>query len=376
MRICILNITSGNMCWGYRNYLTHLLPRLAVHPDVEALLVGVPQTIDVSQWRKRAPSVEWLTVGSALLTRGREVGQKARKAVEQFSPDVIFIPTARYWSFGDVPAVSMVRNMMPATRAYSAHLLDYAKNWARFIQMRSAVKRSSRVIAVSQFVGNYLSSNLAVPTEKIGVVHHGIESSHGGTPQRPASIPDDWCGRFVFVAGSIYPYRGLEDIIFAWDHMDAAVRPPVVIAGFIGHGVRKYYNHLRSLLHTRNLESQIRFVGPLTKEEMVWCYRDCTAFLMTSRVEACPNIALEAMASGCLCVSTDSPPMPEIFGDAALYYPAGDASVLVERVLPVLQWADDRRDKAKRVAVSRAREFTWEACCDQTVRELQKVLPQ
>jgi len=46
MRICVMNITSGNMCWGYRNYLAHLIPRLVANPEVEGLVVGIPQTID------------------------------------------------------------------------------------------------------------------------------------------------------------------------------------------------------------------------------------------------------------------------------------------------------------------------------------------
>jgi len=243
--------------------------------------------------------------------------------------------------------------------------------------MRRAAHRASRVIAVSQFVRTYLSDTLHVPSEKIGVVYHGTELSHDEAPQRPAHIPDNWRGKFAFVAGSVYPYRGLEDVILAWDRMGhSTICPFVAIAGFVGHGMKRYYEHLKALLHSRKLDSQIHFIGALSKAEMAWCYENCAAFVMTSRVEACPNIALEAMAHGCLCVSTDNPPMPEIFGDAARYYPAGDAVVLAQRVLDVLQLPSGRQEQAKRLAIARAAKFSWEACCNQTVRELQKVLTQ
>jgi glycosyltransferase involved in cell wall biosynthesis len=123
-----------------------------------------------------------------------------------------------------------------------------------------------------------------------------------------------------------------------------------------------------------NLDARVRFTGVLNRDEMTWCYRNCSAFLMTSRVEACPNIALEAMGHGCLCVSTSNPPMPEIFQDTALYYPAGDAEALAQKVLHSLQLSGSHREVIRRFAVARAAEFTWEACCDHTVCELQKVL--
>lgn len=376
MRICMLNITSGGMSGGYKTYLSNLVPRLAVHPEIEALLVGTPESVDCSEWRKRAPSAAWLPLKSTLCARGREVGPKAREAIGNFAPDVIFIPTARYFTLDDTPVVNMIRNMMPTTLGYTAYCLEWARNWARLRQMRIAVRRSNRVIAISQFVKDYLSGELGIAKEKIGVVYHGSESNGNQAAERPGVIPADWSGRFVFTAGLIYPYRGLEDLIEAWSHLRCFPdRPPLVIAGKVGQGMSRYYARLQRLVRERNLESHVQFAGVLTRPEMEWCYRHCSMFVMTSRIEACPNIALETMGHACLCVSTDNPPMPEIFGDAARYYSAGDADALAKHILHVLQLPSDRQEQIRRLAVARASQFTWETCCHQTVCELRKVLP-
>jgi len=359
------------MCWGYRNYLTELVPRVASHPSVDAVLVGMPQSVDVSHRDHLGDTVELISLRCTLAARGREVNRPEKRKIERFSPDVIFIPTARHWRLNGIPVVNMVRNMMPATRAYSRDYIEYAKNWARLIQMRQAVHKARRVIAVSKFVGRYLCEDLGVASENIGIVYHGTPQPCGRRAKRPVLVSDEWRRRFVFMAGSIYPYRGIEDVILACARMKSP--PYVVIAGFVGHRMGKYHDRLKELVQTTRLSSQIRFVGALTREEMGWCYQNCAAFVMSSRVEACPNIALEAMAHGCVCISTLNPPMPEIFGDAARYYAAGDSAELVEQLTAALHLSVAQQEEARHEAIATAAKFSWDACCEKTIEELQKV---
>jgi len=265
--------------------------------------------------------------------------------------------------------------MLPATLEYSAYPLEWIRNWGRLRQMQSAVRRSDRVIAISQFVRGYLTETLGVAEDRVGVVYHGIDAVDNFDIQQPVSILSDLEGRFVFTAGVIYPYRGLEDLIVAWEQLgDGSDRPPLVIAGKIGQGMSRYYSRLIRMVEERGLASHIRFVGLLDRGEMAWCYRNCAAFVMTSRVEACPNIALEAMAHGCLCISTDNPPMPEMFGEAARYYRAGAADQLAQHIRDGLALLPGQREEIRRNALARTGQFTWQACCEATIRELREAI--
>jgi len=371
----MLNITSGGMSGGYRKYLLKIVPRLAAHPQVQALLVGMPESVDFSQLRGAVPALEWLPLKCTLFTVAREIDRCARKVIERFSPDVLFLPTARYWSLDSIPVVNMVQNMKPMMLGYTAYRMEWIKNRARFRQMRKAVERSNRVVAISQFVKDYLTGELGVPETKVGVVYHGIELNCGQAEERPACIPEDGSGRFVFTAGAVYPYRGLEDLIEAWRLLRGLPGLPVLaIAGEVGNGMSRYYGRLNRLILKNKLDSHIRFMGVLTQSEMMWCYRNCSAFVMTSRVEACPNIALEAMANGSLCVSTENPPLPEVFQDAASYYPAGEPDRLAERIREILGLPGEQQRSIRDRACARAACFSWESCCDRTVAELRKVV--
>ena len=94
---------------------------------------------------------------------------------------------------------------------------------------------------------------------------------------------------------------------------------------------------------------------------------------MTSRVESFGQIALEAMANGCICVSADNPCLPEIFEDAAVYYPPKNGKALAEAVLSVLAWNSHQRNEASERARQQAAKFSWDVCAEKTMAALAKV---
>ncbi len=367
----MLNITSGGMSGGYKTYLSRLVPLLARHQQVEALLVGMPEKVDIGEWKDRAPSVQWLPLRCAVTTKGREVSRNTRETIEQFSPDVFFIPTSRYFAMNGTPVVSMVRNMMPMMPQHSIPGMERLRNWGRWRQMRHAVERSSRVIAVSHFVRDHLTSKTGLAQDRVGVVYHGVDVKLDHDARKPPAVPYCPSVGFVFTAGEIYAYRGLEDLVRAWARLrHLSNLPPLVIAGGTGQGMNRYYNGLERLVQKAGLDSQIHFVGRLAPREMAWCYRNCSAFVMTSRVEACPNIALEAMAHGCISIAADNPPLPEMFHRAALYYPPGDCEVLADRIQEALQLAAPQKRRFRECALQRATRFDWALCAERTVAEL------
>src|SRR5207244_1201704 len=141
--------------------------------------------------------------------------------------------------------------------------------------------------------------------------------------------------------------RGLEDLLVAAG--DSKRIKPVVIAGADDTTVPGYARGLR-----QRAGSDVIWTGPLTDPEMAWCYDNCSTFVMTSRVEACPNVGLEALSHGCIVVSADNPPLPEIFGVAAVYYQARVPSSLTSQLESVVAWQTLQRDHMSATAKARA----------------------
>ena len=365
MRVAIVNLTRGGLSGGYVKYLRRMVPRLARHPDVEELDVFVPepvrQRLRGESWQIRSWSAEDIRRGFRGL----------KQTVQERRPDVVFIPTASWLHFGATPVVVMVRNMEPLEVPFGGNpLREAVKNLGRRRMARRACRQATRVIAVSRHVGEFLTRRWHVAPDKIGVVYHGVDvPTSAPPPVRPAQL-DDPVPPLMFAAGSIRPARGLVDVIDALAQLRKAGSPLIaLVAGGVDTGMKAHVRRLAARAGSVGVADRIIWAGQLTEAEMRWCYEFSTAFVMTSRAEACPNVALEAMSHGCACVSVDRPPMPEFFGPAALYYQAGDANGLTRAVMSLMSRPNTQME-LKAAAFARARTFDWQATAERTVAEL------
>ncbi len=368
MKIAMINMTGGGMSGGYRAYLSNILPRLAGHPQVEAVLCLAPVTLPIRDWLPVLPSV---TFGSCAPFRfGRHHPDASlRRLVKQFSPDVIFAPVERYLHFTGVPFVTMVQNMGPMVAIAGNPIYERLRYVLQRSEAKYAVRHASRVIAPTTFVRSFLVERWKIPTERLSVVHYGsVAKRFPGMMRKPTSIPDEWTGRFIFTAGSLEPYRGLEDLIEAYSMLDGCHGiSGIVIAGEARKTMIPYYNKLRIWMRRRGIAERILWVGHLDQGAMSWCYQHCRLFSMTSRVESFSIIALEALAHGCISVVANNPPLPEIFGSTAHYYTPKDPRDFARTANAVLSWNHIERQRASQLAEARAATFSWDTAAGQTV---------
>ena len=376
MKIAIINLTAGGMSGGYRKYLENILPRMAVSNSVEEILCATPPSIGIQSWFSFLLKVNFISCKPFNFIN-YVPERELKKALEMFSPDIIFIPIERCFKFNRVPIVNMIQNMEPfADNLNKNSFSNRCRLSIQRIVARRAIEKSNRVIAISKYVKEFLMYNWNIPEDKIGLVYHGIEIPQLKEYIRPKNIPKGWEGNFLFSAGSIRPARGLEDMLEAMKYLSLkkAEIKGLVIARNISSNMISYQNKLKKWIQAQNLSSKIFWVGNLNEKEMNWCYRNCIAFIMTSRVEACPNIALEAMAHGCISISSDNLPLPEIFGDAAIFYPPKRGELLAEAIKSVSKWDNHRRGEASNKAMERAAEFSWDVAVERLLTEFKKAI--
>lgn len=171
---------------------------------------------------------------------------------------------------------------------------------------------SNMQVAVSRFVADSF--------ESWRFLHRRVRVCHNALlrPIRPvAKDPGSGSGGATFTVGFVGQF---EPVKRAPDVVHALARLPSVTGLFVGDG--KGRDRVENAIKAHGLQSRVRLAGFQADVRPYLELMDCV--VIPSRVEGFCLVALEAMAAGVPVVASRSGALPEVLGDAALYYPPGD----------------------------------------------------
>ncbi len=183
----------------------------------------------------------------------------------------------------------------------------------------------------------------------------------------PAAIAGDGAP-YVLSMGNTKPHKDLPTLLraFALVHeTQPALRLLLVGADAPGY--------VREVLGDTPATQRVAFTGFVADGVLRSLYTDAAAFVFPSRYEGFGLPPLEAMMSGTPVVCSDATSLPEVVGDAALLFPAGDHVEAAERIRRVLE---DDAVRAGLVAAgrSRASTFSWDRTAAATLAIYRELL--
>lgn len=214
-----------------------------------------------------------------------------------------------------------------SAKATTRHPLVFlVKRLAYRIVLRSTLKRSRAIIAVSQYTKSAILRHFPwVPSEKIHVVHEGL--THFPASFNPPSPPVPPTPFFLYI-GNAYPHKNLESLLHAFSFFHK-LYPDVrlVLAGRDDI----FYQRLKKELKEIDVSSEaVAFVMNPTDDDLANLYRDATLYLFPSRSEGFGLPPLEAMSFGVPVAAARRTSLPEILGDAALWFDPDNIEEIVE----------------------------------------------
>ena len=120
-----------------------------------------------------------------------------------------------------------------------------------------------------------------------------------------------------------------------------------------------YYERLCRQIKELNLENRVHFPGFVPNDRLPPLYAHARCFVYPSRAEAQPNPPIEAMACGAPMVCSNTTSIPEICGDAALYFQPEDTEELADKIQQVMQ-NPKLRESLVALGGERVKMFSWE----------------
>jgi glycosyltransferase involved in cell wall biosynthesis len=250
-----------------------------------------------------------------------------------------------------------------------SHFPQYHKplnRWYLNLTMPLYCRRATHIIAISEQTRRDLVSAYGIPAEKITVIYEAADSRfRAQSPQAIAAararyqLPE----RYLLFVGTIEPRKNLIRLLAAFEQLHAEnLIDGLVIVGKPGW----LYDDFFAALECSPSKVAVVFPGYVPDEDLPAVYAGAQALVMPSLYEGFGLPVLEAMACGAPVACSDGSSLPEVAGDAALFFDPTSVDAIsdgLDRILrdPGLQ--ADLRDRGLR----RANQFSWGRTAKETL---------
>jgi glycosyltransferase involved in cell wall biosynthesis len=194
-----------------------------------------------------------------------------------------------------------------------------------------SVRASRLVIAVSEHVGDDLADRLGYPRDQVRVIYHGVDHERFRPDDREREP-------FLLYPANWWPHKNHERLLEAF----AAVRTarPEMRLVLTGAG------------HPGGLPGGVTSLGRVPDERLAELYRSAAALVFPSLYEGFGLPPLEAMACGCPVAVARAGALPEVCGEAAVYFDPASVEDIARGIGDVL-------DRPPGGGVDRAARFSW-----------------
>ena len=117
-------------------------------------------------------------------------------------------------------------------------------------------------------------------------------------------------------------------------------------------GTGPLLGELKAVARTSGVEAHVTFAGLVNNQTIAQYDAAADVFVLPSQLEACPTVALEALASGTPVISTDNPggvELGEIFGYDVTVVPRENPLALAHAIIAVLDQKRRVRESTRRI---------------------------
>ncbi len=233
------------------------------------------------------------------------------------------------------------------------------------------------IVCHSDAVRMRLATEFSVPEEKISVVPHGpffydLPATGGEETLRSYALDPDKA--LVLWQGIVFPYKGVDLLLRAWQRVEATCdNACLVIAGTGAPDLLEEIRTQVERLDLKRVKLHFRFVA---SEELVALYRAADVVVYPYRAITTSGALATGLALGKAIVASDLPVFRELLNarENALLAPPQDYAALAAAVIELVENADLRDRLAGNVRAMDFGDRLWLSIARQTVEVYNRVL--
>jgi glycosyltransferase involved in cell wall biosynthesis len=217
--------------------------------------------------------------------------------------------------------------------------------------LKMAVTVSDRVVTISEFSAREIRGRVGIREGKLAVVHCGCDPDFGRDLGGAAPA-----GPYLLFVGNVKPHQNNKGALSAFFRL--APRYPDLKFAIVGRkeGFITGDEEVARLV-SGEWGDRVVFTGHIPDADLKAYYKGAKALVFPSLYEGFGLPPLEAMAFGIPVVCSNRASLPEVGGDAVIYFDPEDTASMASRIEDVLEgrWRPDPAKYAERLAA-----FDWD----------------
>jgi glycosyltransferase involved in cell wall biosynthesis len=292
------------------------------------------------------------------------LGQLARVGFDRLVPDAELFHSTEHLllPLRSAPTVLTVHDLI--FRHLPAHHKPLNR-WYLNLTLPLYCRRASHIISVSDHTKRDLVAAYGLDSSKITIVHEA--ASPHFCPQSPQTIASV-CSRYglperyLLFVSTLEPRKNLGRLLSAFESVHAeGLADGLVIVGQRGW----LYDDFFAQLEESPARDRVILPGYVDDRDLPALYAGARAFVFPSVYEGFGLPVLEAMACGVPVAASDASSLPEIGGDAAVYFDPLDVQAMSDALFRLLR-DSELWDEMRNRGLARAASFSWERAAIET----------
>lgn len=352
---------SGTSTGRYIDKLIEYLHKL--HPKHSITLLAKAKRVDFLHGI--APDFTVVETPYREFSFGEQLGFKWQ--IESLHPDLVHFPMVQQPAFyrglvvTTMQDLTTIRFRNPAKNA----LVFWGKQQVYKWLNKHVAKKSAHIIAISEFVKKDVANYCHIPLSKITVtLESSDEMPAGSAPYIPVKGKP-----FIMYIGRPTPHKNLERLIEA--HHKLRETHPDLLLVLAGKKDANYLMH-ESKTKQKGYKGVI-FTDFIPDDQFRWLLEHCRAYVFPSLSEGFGLPGLEAMRHGAPVVSSNATSLPEVHGDAAVYFDPLDVADMATKIDSVIS-NEALRQQMITKGYRQVKKFSWSRMAQQTLEVYEKAL--
>lgn len=231
---------------------------------------------------------------------------------------------------------------------------------------RFSVWRAKHIFTPSEYVRHDVIDYFKLKPSKVTVTVNGGVIINRAKKDKPIK---KLIGReFILYVGSDHGHKNINILLEVMDLLKN--RQPKLNLAFAGSGDRNYLT-IQSRAKELGLEDKVHVLGFVEEGQKTWLFKNAELYVFPSLSEGFGIPALEAMAYELPVLASDRTAIPEVCGEAAVYFDPTSKEDIAQKIISTI---GDKKLQKEMIAkgLERNKMFKWEDSAKVVLGELNK----